>query len=112
MRKAAICCTVIAVVPDRSQLILAGCLASVLLLAAGALGYLLYKNRGKASELLISFLSFEGLLLVETLLEVWGGSPTAHTLAFLLLLVVRAHRYFCGVVCGPCCAYNCILPAL
>ena len=94
MRKAAICCTVIAVVPDRSQLILAGCLASVLLLAAGALGYLLYKNRGKASELLISFLSFEGMLLVETLLEVWGN---ARTVAFLLLLVrvVRVRRYQC-----------------
>ena len=105
---------VITVVPDRSQLILAGCLASVLLLAAGALGHLLYKNRGKASELLISFLSFEGLLLVEFLLEVWGGSPSAHTLAFLLLRVrvVRAHRYLCEVVCGHCCAYHCVLSAL
>jgi len=94
-------------------LILAGCLASVLLLAAGALGHLLYKNRGKASELLISFLSFEGLLLVEFVLEVWGGSPTAHTLACLLLRVrvVRAHRYLCEVVCGHCCDYHCVLAA-
>jgi hypothetical protein len=103
---------VITVVPDRSQLILAGCLASVLLLAAGALGYLLYKNRGKASELLISFLSFEGLLLVEMLLEVWGGSPTTHTLAVLLLLVVRAHRCLYEVVCVHCCDCHCILAAL
>jgi hypothetical protein len=65
---------VITVNPDRSQVILAGCLASVLLVATGALGHLLYKNRGKALKLLLSFLSFEGLLVVETLLEVWGAS--------------------------------------
>jgi hypothetical protein len=28
------------------------------------------------------------------------------------LLVVRAHRYFCEVVCGPCCAYHSVLAAL
>jgi hypothetical protein len=64
---------VIAVVPDRSQVILAGCLASVLLVAAGALGYLMLKNREKAMHLLISFLTFEGLLIVEVLLELWGA---------------------------------------
>ena len=64
---------VIAVVPDRSQVILACCLASVLLVAAGALGYLMLKNREKAMHLLISFLTFEGLLIVEVLLELWGA---------------------------------------
>ena len=63
---------VITVIPDRSQAILAGCLASVLLVASGGLGYLLYKNRETALSLLISFLSFEGLLLLEVLLELWG----------------------------------------
>jgi hypothetical protein len=65
--------SVITVVSDRSQVILAGCLATVLLLATGVLGHLLYKNRGKALALLVSFLSFEGLLIIETLLEVWGA---------------------------------------
>ena len=68
---------VITVVPDRSQAILAGCLASALLLAGGAVGYLLHKNRERALRLFLSFLSFEGLLLVEVLLELWGTRPPA-----------------------------------
>jgi hypothetical protein len=75
---------IITVTPDRSQVILAGCLALVLLLAAGVAGHLLYKNRDRALKLLISFLSFEGFLLIEVLLEVWGASALAlDPLAFL-----------------------------
>ena len=87
---------VINVIPDRSQVILAGCLASVLLLATAALAHLLYKNRGKALKLLLSFLSFEGLLVVETLLEVWGASS----------LWIVGHSVSCiaeGCVMRVCC---------
>ena len=70
---------VITVIPDRSQVILAGCLASVLLLATGGVGYVLLRNRERALSLFLSFLSFEGLMLIEVLLELWGTvNPRPH----------------------------------
>jgi hypothetical protein len=70
---------VITVIPDRSQVILAGCLASVLLLATGGVGYVLLRNKERALSLFLSFLSFEGLMLIEVLLELWGTvNPSPH----------------------------------
>ena len=67
----------ITVVSDKKQLILAACLAAVIVIFLGALGYLIHKNRERAKEMLISFLSFEGRLLGEVCLEIWGMHQSA-----------------------------------
>ena len=61
----------IEVVSGKYQLILAGCLAGVMVLTLGMLGSLLYRKKEKLKELVLSFLAFEGLLMLELCFEVW-----------------------------------------
>jgi hypothetical protein len=56
---------------DSKQVIVAACLASVLVLTLGLLGYLMYRSRERAKALLLSFLNFEGFLIAELCLEAW-----------------------------------------
>ena len=72
--------TTIHVQSDNIQLIVAGALSSLLILTIGLLTYLLARNRAKAKELLMSFLEFEGSLVLEIVLELWvrPRSPIAH----------------------------------
>jgi hypothetical protein len=62
----------VSAVADQKQLILAACLAAVVAIFAGALVYVIRKNRERAKEMLISLVSFEGRLVGEILLEIWG----------------------------------------
>ena len=62
----------VSAVADQKQLILAACLAAVVAIFAGALVYVIRKNRERAKEMLISFVSYEGRLVGEVLLEIWG----------------------------------------
>jgi hypothetical protein len=61
----------IEVTPNKAQVILAGSLAGVMVLTLGMLGYLLHRKREEMKQALLSFLSFEGLLVLELCLEVW-----------------------------------------
>jgi hypothetical protein len=63
----------IEVSPDKTQRILAGSLAGVMVLTLGMLGYLLYRKQQMWKQAMISFLSFEGLLVLEICMEVWVG---------------------------------------
>jgi hypothetical protein len=56
---------------DSKQIIVAACLASVLVLSLGLLGYLMYRSRERSKALLLSFLNFEGYLIAELCLEAW-----------------------------------------
>ena len=56
---------------SKSQLILAGCLGGVMVLTLGMLGYLLYRKKERLREVAMSFLAFEGLLVLEMCLEAW-----------------------------------------
>ena len=56
---------------DSKQIIVAACLASVLVLSLGLLGYLMYRSRERSKALLLSFLNFEGFLIAELCLEAW-----------------------------------------
>ena len=62
---------------DIKLVILLSLLGVVLLTLSAVLTYLIYKNKAKATELLLSVAEFEGLLTVEMAAEVWniaGGS--------------------------------------
>jgi hypothetical protein len=61
----------ITVSPNKARLILAGCLAGAVLLTLGMLAFLLYRNQDALKRALLSFLSFEGLLVLELCFEVW-----------------------------------------
>jgi hypothetical protein len=61
----------ITVSPNKARLILAGCLAGAVLLTLGMLAYLLYRKQDALKQALLSFLSFEGLLVLELCFEVW-----------------------------------------
>jgi hypothetical protein len=63
--------TMILVESDSKEIIVAASLASVLVLTLGLLGYLVYRNKERAKEILLSFLHFEGLLIVELCMEAW-----------------------------------------
>ncbi len=62
----------VSAVADQKQLILAACLAAVVAIFVGVLVYVIRKNRERAKEMLISFVSYEGRLVGEILLEIWG----------------------------------------
>jgi hypothetical protein len=47
------------------QLITGGTIAAFMVLGLGVLGYLIYRHRERAKEVLLSFLSFEGALAFE-----------------------------------------------
>jgi len=47
-------------------------LAAVIAIFTGVLVYVIRKNRERAKEMLISFVSYEGRLVGEILLEIWG----------------------------------------
>jgi hypothetical protein len=61
----------IVVESDSKELIVAACVASVLVLTLGLLGYLVHRNKERAKEILLSFLNFEGLLIAELCMEAW-----------------------------------------
>jgi hypothetical protein len=61
----------IEVASSKSQEIVAGCLAGAMVLTLGMLGYLLYRKKEKLKEVMLSFLEFEGLLMLELCLEAW-----------------------------------------
>jgi hypothetical protein len=67
----------IEVFPEKTQSILAGSLAGVMVLTLGMLGYLLYRNKESWKRALFSFLSFEGLLVLEMCMEIWVGLEAA-----------------------------------
>jgi hypothetical protein len=50
---------------NTGQIITGGVIAALMVLGLGVLGYLLYKHREQAKKLLLSFLSFEGVLAFE-----------------------------------------------
>jgi hypothetical protein len=57
--------------PNTFQRIVAGCLVGVMVLALGMLAYLLKRKQEQIKQALLSFLSFEGLLMLELCFEVW-----------------------------------------
>jgi hypothetical protein len=61
----------IEVTSSKSQAIIAGCLAGVMVLTLGLLGYLMYRKKEELKELMLSFLAFEGLLVMELCFEAW-----------------------------------------
>jgi hypothetical protein len=63
---------------NKAHLILAGCLAGVMALTLGVLAYLLHRKQEELKQALLSFLSFEGLLVMELCLEVWVTAPPSH----------------------------------
>ncbi len=77
----------IEVTPNKAQVILAGSLAGVMVLTLGMLGYLLHRKQEEMKQALLSFLSFEGLLVLELCLEVWVRriAPCAPSSQFCVL---------------------------
>ena len=54
-----------------TQTIVAACLAALMGCSIASLGYLIYRNRSRAKELLFAFASFELILITEICLETW-----------------------------------------
>jgi hypothetical protein len=65
----------ITVTSDLTQTIVAGCLASVFAVSLVVLAWVVYKNKARAKQVLVSMAKFELLLVVEICLETWGLSP-------------------------------------
>jgi hypothetical protein len=61
----------VAVETDSTQRIVGFAIAGVLLLLFGTTTFLVYRNRHRAKDYLIAFLSFEGLVGFELCLEIW-----------------------------------------
>ena len=61
----------VAVAKDTTQRIVGFSIAGVLLLMFGATAFLVFRNRHRAKQFLISFMSFEGLVGFELCLEMW-----------------------------------------
>ena len=62
---------------DRTQMIIAGCIAAGAILVLALLLWLLYKNKERAKELVSSFASVEGVLTFKIGLEAWCERLTA-----------------------------------
>ena len=61
----------VTVASDRTQMIVAGSIAGAAILAIGAIGFLAWKNRDRAKEMIFSLLSYEGVLTGELCVETW-----------------------------------------
>jgi hypothetical protein len=61
----------ITVTSDAKQIVLASCLAALLVLSAAVFGFMLYRNRARAGEFLRSIFSLELFLVVEMCAEIW-----------------------------------------
>jgi hypothetical protein len=61
----------VAVAKDTTQRIIGFSIAGILLLMFGATALLVFRNRHRAKQFLISFMSFEGLVGFELCLEIW-----------------------------------------
>ncbi len=90
----------IEIVSSKSQLILAGCLGGIMVLMLGMLGYLLYRKKERLREVAMSFLAFEGLLVLEMCLEAWVR---------LLVLLMPSFRFFLRglTTCKRCSCVSC-----
>jgi hypothetical protein len=63
----------VTVASDRTQMIAAGSIAGAAILALSVIGFLAWKNRDRATELIFSLLSYEGILAGELCFETWYG---------------------------------------
>jgi hypothetical protein len=63
----------VTVTSDTTQMIVAGCIAGAVIILVVALGVFLRRNRHRAAELILSLISYEGLLTGELCLETWYG---------------------------------------
>jgi hypothetical protein len=61
----------VTVASDRTQMIVAGSIAGAAILAIAVIGFLAWKNRDRAKEMIFSLLSYEGLLTGELCVETW-----------------------------------------
>jgi hypothetical protein len=61
----------ITVTSDAKQIVLASCLAALLVLSAAVFGFMLYRNRARAGEFLRSIFSLELFLVAEMCAEIW-----------------------------------------
>jgi hypothetical protein len=61
----------VTVASDRTQMIVAGSIAGAAILAIGAIGFLAWKNRDRAMEMIFSLVSYEGILTCELCFETW-----------------------------------------
>jgi hypothetical protein len=93
--------TMIVVESDSKEIIVAACLASVLVLTLGLLGYLVYRNKERAKEILLSFLNFEGLLIVELCMEAWVRGA-----------ICAAPRYLCPDQATDRPSHDCLRPCV
>jgi hypothetical protein len=89
----------IEVTSDKTQQILAGGLAGVMVLSMGMLGYLLYRKKENTKELVLSFLSFEGLLMLELCFEVWVTPRLCYRRRVALICPSNTQRKFCFTPC-------------
>jgi hypothetical protein len=63
----------VTVTSDTTQMIVAGCIAGAVIILVAALGVFLWRNRHRAAELILSLISYEGLLTGELCLDTWYG---------------------------------------
>jgi hypothetical protein len=61
----------VTVASDRMQLIVAGSIGGAAILVLAVLGFLVWKNKSQAKELIFSLLSYEGILTGELCIEAW-----------------------------------------
>ena len=62
---------VITVQADAKQIILASCVAALLVVSGGGFAFMLYRNRARAREYLRSIFSLELFLAVDICVELW-----------------------------------------
>jgi hypothetical protein len=70
-----------------------------MVLTMGMLGYLLYRKKENTKELVLSFLSFEGLLMLELCLEVWVTPRLCYRRRVALICPSNTQREFCFTPC-------------
>ena len=59
------------VASDRTQMIVAGSIAGAAILALAVIGFLAWKNREQAKEVIFSLISYEGVLAGNLCFETW-----------------------------------------
>jgi hypothetical protein len=64
-------CLTVTVASDRTQMIVVGSIAGAAILAIAGIGFLAWKNRDRAKEMIFSLLSYEGVLTGELCFETW-----------------------------------------
>ena len=86
----------VTVASDHTQMIVMGCIVGVVVLVLVALGFLAWKNQHRATELIFSLLSYEGVLAGEMCLETWYGCCSRmkpRSLVALCLLQMKGYRW-------------------